>query len=129
MALAGAVFCISGKLSVPKSDMSATLTDAGADVVADLTKSVTHLLSTEVDVAGRTAKVHKAMRAGTPIVAESFVHACIAAGSLLDVAGPHALPKGAGSVVPKAKAKRLLKTNLNHPEPALVFHPPGNQLE
>ena len=23
----------------------------------------------------------------------------------------------------------LLKTNLNHPEPALVFHPPGNQLE
>jgi|EP01046_Picozoa_sp_COSAG06_P014573 poly [ADP-ribose] polymerase len=78
--LVGTVICISGALSVSKSEMTATLKGAGATVAGSFTAKVTHVLSTPEDVAKGTAKVTSAIAKGLPVVGESFVTASLKAG-------------------------------------------------
>ena len=120
MALAGAVFCISGTLSVSKSEMTATLKGAGATVAASFTKKVTHLLSSEQDVQAKTAKVIKAMGSGTPIVLESFVGACVAAGKQVPTAAH--IPSAARATSAPVKRKAA-------PAAAVAAAPPAKKAQ
>jgi hypothetical protein len=92
-ALVGTVFCISGSLSVPKQNMTDMLTGAGAEVSSSLTAKVTHVLTTDADVAKQTSKVVTAEQKGLPVVGESFVSACLKAGKQVNLA-PHLLVAG-----------------------------------
>ena len=104
MALAGAVFCISGSLSVSKSVMTKSLAKEGAKVSGSLTASVTHVLSTPGDVAKGTSKTVGAAAKGIPVVAESFVAASIAAGRILadHLLADHLLSSGGRAAAPQA---------------------------
>jgi|EP01047_Picozoa_sp_COSAG01_P017589 hypothetical protein len=118
MALAGAVFCISGSLSVSKSEMTKSLTKEGAKCSGSLTASVTHVLSTPVDVAKGTSKTVGAAAKGIPVVAESFVAASIAAGSFNAVAlAGHLLSRSGSAAAPQADAA-VKPTRRKEPAPA-----------
>ena len=57
--------------------MKAKLEKAGATVGGSVTGKTTHLLSTPAEVASKTAKVIMAEGKDVPIVAESWIDACI----------------------------------------------------
>eukprot|EP01047_Picozoa_sp_COSAG01_P067596 COSAG01_NODE_9580_length_2402_cov_39.155884_2_plen_224_part_00 len=80
-------------------------TSQGAVVAASLTKKVTHLLSTDADVASKTAKIVKAMGWGITIVAESFVVDSIAAGAPVAL-GTHILPRAQQTKQPAAGKRK-----------------------
>jgi len=52
----------------------------GAGIALSCTRATTHLVTTESEADNPTRKVLEAMKRGTPVVNEDFVHACVAAG-------------------------------------------------
>jgi ankyrin repeat protein len=87
-ALAGAVFCISGALSLGEKEMTTLLQAHGATVASSVTAKVTHVLTSAADAAKKTSKIASAEAKDIPVVGESFVAASIAAGKLA-AAGDH----------------------------------------
>jgi NAD-dependent DNA ligase len=82
MALQGVTICISGTLSVSRAQMKLRIEAEGGKVASSLTKAVTHLLSTQEEVANATAKVLKAQSTDVPIVTEDFIDESIEQGEI-----------------------------------------------
>ena len=122
-ALVGTVFCISGSLSVPKKNMTDMLTGAGAEVSSSLTAKVTHVLTTDADVAKQTSKVVTAEQKGLPVVGESFVSACLKAGKQVNLA-PHLLVAGVAAGKKAAGKKAAGKKAPPGPKKAITKKPP-----
>ena len=88
-ALAGAVICISGTLSLGKQDMTTLLQTHGANVASSVTAKVTHVLTSAADAAKKTSKIASAEAKDIPVIGESFVVASIDSGSLADASEHH----------------------------------------
>ena len=88
-ALAGAVICISGTLSLGKQDTTTLLQTHGANVASSVTAKVTHVLTSAADAAKKTSKVASAEAKDIPVIGESFVVASIESGSLADASEHH----------------------------------------
>jgi hypothetical protein len=100
---AGAVFCISGTMSMSRSQLSAEIKALGGGVASSVTGKVTHLLTTEAEVKGKTSKVILAEGKGVPMVGEDYLEACKKAKKLV----AHAKYEiGAGGTTKKAPAKK-----------------------
>jgi len=82
MALAGAVFCISGALSKTRAAIEKEIKDNGGETSGSVTAKVTHLLCAPSEFEGKTAKVLTALAKGTSIVKEDFLWAAIKVGKL-----------------------------------------------
>ncbi len=75
----GMTFCLSGTLSMGRKEMEALIKKNGGKTAASVTKSVTHLLTTENEFENETSKVTKAKELGLPLVGENFIHESITA--------------------------------------------------
>eukprot|EP00121_Abeoforma_whisleri_P000170 Awhi_evm1s153 len=71
--LAGLSICISGKLSMGRSDWQKKIILNGGAVENGVTKKCTHLITTEDEIDSGTAKVAKAQASGIPILSEDFL--------------------------------------------------------
>jgi len=74
--LDGVSFCISGTMSASRAQLTAEIKALGGSVASTVTGKVTHLLTTEAEVAGKTSKVVSAEGKGLPMVGEDFLEAC-----------------------------------------------------
>lgn len=63
-----------------RSQFHSFCSDAGAIIAKTCTRTTTHLVTTDCEADNPTKKVLEAMKRGTLVVSEDFVHACIAAG-------------------------------------------------
>jgi hypothetical protein len=75
---AGMTFCLSGTLSMGRKEMENLIKKNGGKIASTVTKSVTHMLTTENEFENETAKVTKAKEFGLPIIGEDFIHDSIA---------------------------------------------------
>jgi len=82
--LRGITICCSGSLSQIRRTFHKFCSDRGAGIALSVTARTTHLVTTECEADNPTRKVLEAMNRQTPIVCEAFIHACIAAGKLVD---------------------------------------------
>lgn len=79
----GHTFAISGRLSQPQREYEDLINKHGGDVAASVTKAVSFLVSSDLDVKARPEKVVIARGRGVPIVSEDFLASCVAADKLL----------------------------------------------
>jgi len=73
--LHGLNFCITGSLSKPRSQIEATLKEAGAQVSSDVSKHTTHLVCNETD--STSSKMKKAKAKGVPVITEAQLYAML----------------------------------------------------
>jgi predicted DNA-binding WGR domain protein len=127
-ALAGAVICITGTLSMGRKEMTVKLGGAGATVGGSVSAKTTHLLSTPSEVSSKTNKVIMAESKGLPVVSEAWVDASLTAGSLADVA-PYLLvgaatqkpaKAAAGAKKPAAKVRSRMRLARPHAADASI---------
>lgn len=78
------VFSFSGTFSVKRPELISKIIQAGAQVLPSVTHKVTHLVSTQADVAVETQQVKEARKRGVYIVSEEFVHRSIEEGKKQD---------------------------------------------
>ena len=64
------VVCLSGTLSLPRSEFQEFVKSNGGQCKSSVTKAVTHLVSTNEELHAATSKVIKAQSFGIPIVNE-----------------------------------------------------------
>ena len=83
------VVCLSGTLSLPRSEFQEFVKSNGGQCKSSVTKAVTHLVSTNEELLAATSKVIKAQSYGIPIVNEVdyFVLASIRLSELIPNAG------------------------------------------
>ena len=84
----GMLFCVSGAFSVPQAQLRALLQRHGGQVESGLTKRVTHLLTSDDHVHAPSYRVRMALKYGTALVGESWLHACVRENALLDTDSP-----------------------------------------
>eukprot|EP00039_Didymoeca_costata_P018537 m.333884 g.333884 ORF g.333884 m.333884 type:complete len:688 (-) comp17240_c0_seq1:115-2178(-) len=108
MSLKGLTICISGSFSVSRAQMKLRIEEEGGKVAGSLTKAVTHLLSSEDEVAKGTAKVLKAQDTDVPIVTEEFIDDSIEQGSPVD-ADDYIVGGGGGGKKKKPAKKAAAK--------------------
>jgi len=89
MVFAGLTFCLSGKLSQSKAEVEKLIKSNGGKVAGSVTSAVTHVIAAEEG----TAKAQEATDKGLPVVKESWLDACVAAGKKIDVS-KHTLSGG-----------------------------------
>eukprot|EP01043_Picozoa_sp_COSAG02_P082050 COSAG02_NODE_20362_length_835_cov_1.054348_1_plen_207_part_01 len=104
-ALNGAVIAISGTLSKPRKEVEADIAAAGGKAGSSVTATTTLLVTTDAEYASVTSKVAAAKARGIPCVYESYLHACLAKGSLAST-GPH-LVTGSGQATAGTKRKAV----------------------
>ena len=79
----GQIFCVTGKLSVPRKEIESNIKSHGGKVSSTVTAKTTYLVATPNEIS--SAKYVKAESNSIPIVAEGYLEACETAGSLVDV--------------------------------------------
>ena len=89
-ALDGMTVCVSGQMSMVRKQFQELMASHGARISNAVTGKCSHLVTTSVEADNPTRKVLEAMKKGTIVVGEAFVHEAIAKGShaLVDAA-PH----------------------------------------
>eukprot|EP00294_Goniomonas_avonlea_P012894 CAMPEP_0114554936 /NCGR_PEP_ID=MMETSP0114-20121206/8477_1 /TAXON_ID=31324 /ORGANISM="Goniomonas sp, Strain m" /LENGTH=645 /DNA_ID=CAMNT_0001740019 /DNA_START=6 /DNA_END=1943 /DNA_ORIENTATION=- len=101
--LDGCVLAISGTFSVSRAEFTKLVNTNGGSIANSVTKAVTHLVTTDAEFQGKTAKVVAAEAKGLPIVSEDWVHESIKAGAKEDEAS---YTIGAAAAAPAATGKR-----------------------
>jgi len=84
--LDGMTICVSGEMSVVRKHFNSELEAAGAQIAKTVTTNVTHLVTTDTEVANPTRKVLAAVKKKIPIVSEKFVRECLKRGSRVEEA-------------------------------------------
>jgi len=82
---AGKTFCLTGTLSKKKAAVEKDIRDNGGKIAGSVTGAVTHVIAADTG----SSKASKAADKGLPVLQESWLDACIAAGKLVDE-GDHA---------------------------------------
>jgi len=84
LTLAGGVFVVCGRLKKSKTEIQTLIIQNGGNIVDSVTKSATHVISSEDSL--YSAKVQAGIAKRIPIVKEEFIEACIQSKTLLDLA-------------------------------------------
>ena len=80
--LEGLIFALHSTKHSPldKDALAEKISNAGGKLVGSVTKTVTHVISTETGAANGGAPIREAYKKGLPVVKEGFLDACIAEG-------------------------------------------------
>jgi poly [ADP-ribose] polymerase len=108
--------------------VEADIKSKGGAVAASVTKKCTHLVTTQADFAGQTAKVVAAAAAGIPVVSEEWLAECARVGGLADTTkfalGAAAVAAKAAPVVVPPPAKKGKAAAAAAPVAAAAAPPP-----
>eukprot|EP00761_Pharyngomonas_kirbyi_P000096 gb/GECH01000096.1/.p1 GENE.gb/GECH01000096.1/~~gb/GECH01000096.1/.p1 ORF type:complete len:505 (+),score=146.41 gb/GECH01000096.1/:1-1515(+) len=78
--LSGMTVTLSGKFSLPRRQFVRLIQEHGATVIVNVTKRVSHIITTPEDARNKTIRIQQALKYDLPLLDEAYIHACIEAG-------------------------------------------------